>query len=418
MNRTQVGAWALFDFASSVYPAVVQSAVFSVFYTSVVVGNETGQGDWWWGRAGSTSALLVAASAPFMGAVADRSGVRKRLMLLYTAACLVGVSLFTALGPGMALRGFLAYVLANVGFEGALVFYNAYLPDVVPREKQGWVSGLGYGLGYLGSALGLLLVLPLVEAGMDAVWVVTVAFYAVFSVPAFLLLPPDARREVSPWAAARWGLTHFRSIVGEVLALEDLRRFLLAYFFFIDGINTLIVMAGPLATHTFGFGRREAVVLFLVVQLSALIGALALARPTDRLGPRKVLTGSLLVWILGGLSITVISTPAEFFAVAVVVGFALGPVQAASRAFASALIPAGREAEMFGFYAFCGKSSSILGPVLFGFLAATTSGDQRLAVVALAGLMAVGLLLLQRVTDPRVSRPVRAPRSTRGGQSG
>ncbi len=400
MDRKQVGAWALFDFANSIYPAVVQTAVFSIFYTSVVVGNETGRGDSWWGWAISTSALIVAASSPLLGAIADRGGLRKRLMLAYTTACLVGVALFTTLGPGMAVQGFVLYVIANVGFEGALVFYNAYLPDIAPREMQGRVSGLGFGVGYLGSAIGLIAALQ-VRDNIDMVWVLTVAFFALFSIPTFLFLPRDRPTGMPVGEAAAWGLTHFRTIVGEVLALKDMRRFLLAYFFFIDGINTVIVEAGPFAEHTFGFGQREAIWLFLIVQFAALAGAFAMAKPTDSWGPKKVLTGSLLLWITVGCAVYFVSSPTVFFVLAVVVGLGLGSAQAASRAFMSSLIPDGREAEMFGFYAFCGKSSSIVGPTLFGTVSRATGGNQRIAVIALTLLMGTGLILLQRVTDPK-----------------
>ncbi|MGD8319877.1 MAG: MFS transporter [Gemmatimonadota bacterium] len=401
MNRKQVGAWALFDFANSVYPAVIQTAVFSIYYTSVVVGNDQGQGDWWWGRAVSTSVLIVALTSPLLGAIADRGGVRKKFMMVYTALCLVGVALFTTLGPGMAIRGFVLYVIANVGFEGALVFYNAYLPDIAPRDKQGWVSGLGFAVGYLGSALGLLMALAFVPDRMDLVWLSTVAFFGIFSVPTFLLLPRDEPGDMALGRAAVWGLTHFRTIMGEVLGHRELRRFLLAFFFYIDGILTVIVMAGPFAEHTFGFGSREAILLFFIVQFAALAGALALAKPTDTLGPKKVLTGSLILWIVVGCAVYLVRSPTVFFAMAVVVGFGLGSVQAASRALMSSLVPDGKEAEMFGFYAFCGKSSSILGPTLFGYIAAATEGNQRLAIVALTSLMALGLVLLQRVEDPR-----------------
>jgi UMF1 family MFS transporter len=400
MDRKQVGAWALFDFANSIYPAVVQTAVFSIFYTSVVVGNEAGRGDSWWSWAISTSALIVAASSPLLGAIADRGGVRKRLMLAYTTACLVGVALFTTLGPGMAVQGFVLYVIANVGFEGALVFYNAYLPDIVPREMQGRVSGLGFGVGYLGSALGLIAALQ-VRDNIDMVWIVTVAFFALFSIPTFLFLPRDRPTGMPMGEAAAWGLTHFRTIVGEVLALKDMRRFLLAYFFFIDGINTVIVEAGPFAEHTFGFGPREAIWLFLIVQFAALTGAFAMAKPTDSWGPKRVLTGSLLLWIIVGCAVYFVNSATVFFVLAVVVGLGLGSVQAASRAFMSSLVPDGREAEMFGFYAFCGKSSSIVGPMIFGTVSLTTGGNQRLAVIALTLLMGTGLILLQRVTDPK-----------------
>lgn len=401
MNRKQVGAWALFDFANSVYPAVVQTVVFAIWYTSVIVGNDTGRGDFWRGLALSGSALIVAVLAPLLGAIADRSGVRKRLMLLFTTACLVGVLLFTQLEPGMIVAGAIFYMVANIGFEGALVFYNAYLPDIAPREKQGWVSGLGFGIGYLGSALGLLLALLLVDRNIDLVWIMTAVFFAVFSIPTFIYLPKDQPATMKVGEAATWGLTHFRTIIGEVWALKDMRRFLLAYFFFIDGINTVIVVAGPFAEHTFGFGQKESIILFFIVQFAALAGALLMAKPTDSWGPKKVLYASLTLWITIGFMVFFVNSPTVFFALAVVVGFGLGSTQAASRALMSSLVPDGREAEMFGFYAFCGKSSSIMGPTLFGVVALLTAGNQRIAVIALTVLMAIGLFLLRRVSDPK-----------------
>lgn len=406
MDRKQVGAWALFDFANSVYPAVIQTAVFSIYYASTVVGNEDGAGTGWWGAAVSISVLIVALIAPLLGAVADRSGVRKRFMLFFTVQCVVGVSLFTLLEPGMALRGLLLYVVANVGFEGALVFYNAYLPDIAPREKQGWVSGLGFGVGYAGSIVGLLMAIPLVGIDIDLVWLATAGFFALFAVPTFLLLPPDRGTGVPLGEAARWGVTHFRTIVGEVLAEKELRRFLLAFFFYIDFILTVIVMAGPFAEAEFGFGQQDAIVLFLVVQFSALAGAFALARPTDRFGPKRVLTGVLFLWAVIALGVFFVESREVFFALAVLAGFGLGSAQAASRALMSSLIPEGKEAEMFGFYAFCGKSSSIMGPVLFGQVAVLTGGDQRVSVLALLSILVVGILLLQRVDDPKAPERV------------
>jgi len=401
MDRKQVGAWALFDFANSVYPAVIQTAVFSFYYTSTIVGNEDGAGSSWWGFAISLSVLIVAVSAPLLGAVADRSGVRKRFMLFFTGMCVLGVSLFTLLEPGQALRGLILYVIANVGFEGALVFYNAYLPDLVPRERQGWVSGLGFGVGYLGSILGLLMALPLAGMNIDLVWLATAAFFALFSLPAFFFLPADQGTGVGIVEAGRWGLTNFRTIVGEVLADKQLRRFLLAFFFYIDFILTVIVMAGPFAEAEFGFGQQDAIVLFLIVQFSALAGAFLLAKPTDVFGPKRVLTGVLVLWAGIALGVFFVESREVFSGLAVLAGFGLGSAQAASRTLMSSLIPEGKEAEMFGFYAFCGKSSSIMGPVLFGQVALITGGDQRLAVLALLSLLVVGVVLLQRVEDPK-----------------
>jgi UMF1 family MFS transporter len=302
----------------------------------------------------------------------------------------------------MAVQGFILFVVANVGFEGALVFYNAYLPDIAPRDRQGRVSGLGFGLGYLGSAVGLAMALPLaMNDRIGLVWPLVAAFFLVFAVPAFVYLPRDRGSDLSIGQAARWGLSHFRTIVGEVLQHKELRRFLLAYFFFIDGVLTIIGMAGRVAEQTFGFTQTSVIVLFMIVQISALIGAFALAKPTDVWGPKRVLDGVLVAWIGTGIAAFFIQDPNLFYVMAVVAGLGLGSLQSASRSFRSVLIPEGKEAEMLGFYALCGKSSSVIGPALFGWVSLTT-GSQRPGFLLLTAMFLIGLVLLQRVTPPRV----------------
>lgn len=403
MNRRQVGAWAMYDFANSVFPAVITAVVFVIYFTGTVVGNETGRGDAWWGAAVSVSALIVALSAPLLGAIADRAGVRKRFMAIYVAMCVSAVAMFTTLGPGTIVAGFVLFVIANVGFESSLVFYNAYLPDIVPAEKQGRVSGLGFGVGYAGSALGLLLALPFATTNIDIVWIMVAAFFVLFSIPAFRYLPRDEPGDMKVGQAALWGVTNFRVVWGEVLKVKDLRRFLLAFFFYIDGVLTAIVMTGTMAVKTFGYSGDELIYLFLAVQVSALAGAFALAKPTDTIGPKKVLSGVLFLWVAVVVSIYFVDSKLAFASLVLIGGFGLGSVQAASRAFMASLIPDGRESEMFGFYALCGKSSSVIGPMLFGYIALVTGGNQKLAVMALSVLFVVGWLLLQRVNDPKAA---------------
>ncbi|MGE0158336.1 MAG: MFS transporter [Gemmatimonadales bacterium] len=407
VDRKQVSAWAIFDFANSSYSAVVTTAVFPVFYATYVVSEGAGgaTGELWLSWADSLAALVVALSVPLLGAIADRGGGRKKFMLFYTLLCVVAVAAMTTLDAGMAGRGFVLFVLAQVGFESAVVFYNAYLPDIAPPERQGWVSGLGFGVGYFGSAVALVLAFPLVNGErMDAVWLMVAAFFLVFSLPAFFVLPRDRPGTMSIGAAARWGLGNFRAIVGEVWAQRELRRFLFAFFFYIDAILTIIVFAGVVATETFGFDQQGTIVLFLIVQLSALVGAVALAKPTDRIGPKKVLNGVLVLWVATCVSVYFIRDPQLFYVMAVVGGLGLGSAQSASRAFMASLIPHGRESEMFGFYALCGKSSSIFGPLIFSGTTHLAGGNQRPAFLAIALLFVVGLVLLQRVNDPRASR--------------
>ncbi len=398
MNRRLVWSWALFDFANSIFPAVMVATVFPIFYREHIVGGQAGEGDWWWGRAVSLSALIVAFMSPLLGGIADRAGVRKRFFMICVGMCLAGVVGMVTLDAGMAVRGFLLFVVANVGFESALVFYNAYLPDVAPPERRGWVSGLGFGVGYLGSALGLLIAVPLVDRGlMWAVWLSVAAFFLINSIPSFRYLPADRRRNVAVAKAAALGVSNLKNVVAEVWRLKDLRQFFFAYFFYIDGVNTIIAMAAIVATGTFGFTTQATIVLFLILQISALIGALALAKPTDLIGPKKVLNMVLPLWIAAVIAAYFIQGQTAFYVLAVVTGLGLGSVQSASRAAMALLIPKGREGEMFGFYALCGKSSSVIGPFLFGLAVLLAGGNQRPGFLVVGVLLTVGFVLLQRV---------------------
>lgn len=391
LDRRRILAWCLFDFANSAYSAVIVATVFGIYYVSQIVGNERGLGDLWWGRAISVSLVGVVLTGPLLGALADGVGLRKRFFIAFTLLCVACIALFTTLEPGMVVRGFALMALANFGFESAQIYYNAYLPDIAPPDRLGTVSGLGFGIGYLGSIVGLIVALPLVNARQfDLLWLLVAGFFAVFAIPAFAALPADRPHRETTFNIGR--------IVRHVLAHRELRRFLLAYFVYFDGVETVIVFSGIFAVTTLKFTTPEVIKLFLAVQFSALLGALILARPTDRWGAKRVITLTLLLWIAVTVSVTFAQTKATFVAVAVMAGLGMGSIQAASRALMASLIPPGKEAELFGFYALCGKSSSVLGPLVFGAVSYVLGGDQRTAVASVGLFFVVGLVLLQRVT--------------------
>ena len=406
-KKTEVRSWILFDFANSVYPAVISSVVFQAFFINTVVGNESGEGDWWWGRAVALSVLLTAITSPILGAIADRCGVRKKFMGFYVALCLIGVTLFPTIEPGMVYWAFALFVLANVGFEGCLPFYNAYLSELVPSGRQGQVSGQGFALGYLGSAFGLgfaLLILSFI-GNLNLVWLMVSAFFLIFSIPSFLFLPPDdSRGKESIAKGAEWGISNVRTLWKEVMAQKEIRNFLIAYFFYIDGVLTATYMATTLASTTFGYTQNELIYLFLLIQISALAGAFLLAKPTDRLGPKKILNGVLVLWISVALGIYFIpeSSKLGFAFLGLIAGVGLGSVQSASRTLMARLTPVGKEGEMFGFYALCGKSSSFVGPLMFGYVAILTGGNQKLSVMSITILFVIGLALLQKVNETPV----------------
>ncbi len=397
MNRRVIASWCLYDFANSFF-AALPAVVWQTYYQQKIVGNEAGQGDFWWGNTLSTAMLLVALSSPMMGGIADYAGVRKRLLVLYTAVCVGATVLYTTVEPGMVLWGFVVSVISIAAFEGALVFYNAYLPEIAPPEYQGRVSGWGFAAGYVGSLLGLVLALPFAQAGnINLAFLCIAAAFLVFSLPAFFVLPADAKARRGVVDAALGGLREARSTFEEILRLKETRRFLLAYFFFEDGVITVINVSAGFAAKSLGFTTQELLIMFAVVQASALAGAWAWAVPTDRLGPKRVVMTMLVQWTVVIVCVLFVQTKMQFFLVAVLAGTGLGAIQAASRAFMSTLIPAGREAEFFGFYSLCGKSASIVGPLIYGVSSVLTGGNQRRAILSVLALFMIGALLLRRV---------------------
>jgi UMF1 family MFS transporter len=391
-------AWTLYDFANSAFVAVIPATVYSKYYALAVVGNERGEGDFWWGLAVTTSMVIVAVASPPLGAVADHAGVRKRFLFFLTYLSVAATALMATVGKGDVLWGWLLAVVSTVGFEAAIVYYNAYLPDLTSRDRQGRLSAYGFAVGYLGSAVALGAALPFALRGNYAgTFLITAALFGLFAIPAFVYLPEDRPGTLGLAVALRVGFTQTGGTLRRILGLPPLRRFLLAYLFFEDGINTVVYFSSIFAGHTLGFTTPEVIQLYFIVQLSALLGAWLWARPTDFRGPKFVVIATLVQWCLVVLAAYFVQTKLQFFVVAILAGTALGAVQAASRVFMATLIPKGQEAELFGFYALCGKTAAIFGPMIFGIASWVTGGNQRIAIVAVGLFFLVGLLLVRGV---------------------
>ena len=407
-SKKSIIGWCLFDFANSSYSAVIVAVVFPVYYVKIVVGNETGLGDLWWGRAISLSMAVVALTSPFLGGIADYAGSRKRFLMVYTLGCVLSVAALSIVEPGMVLTGFVLMVLANIGMEGGLVFYNAYLPDIAPKSYFGRISAWGFALGYVGSIISLVAALPLVRAGMyRGIWVMVAAFFLVFSMPLFAWCQHSVSRSMGVYDAAVTGLKETAGTIREIWKNKSQRRFLLAFFIYQDGVNTVIVFSSIFASVTLGFEPGELVLLYMVVQVTALIGSTMMAVPIDLWGARSVIALSLCLWI----SVTVIAyfteTKTVFWAVATIAGMGLGTIQAASRALYAGFIPQGKAAGYFGVYSLVGKTSAVLGPLVFG-LVSSWSGSQRPAILSVALFFIVGGALLAGSTgETGIETPIK-----------
>jgi UMF1 family MFS transporter len=300
--------------------------------------------------------------------------------------------------PGMVVWGFVLGVVGMVGFEGAMVFYNSYLPEIASREWQGRISAYGFAVGYAGSIVALIVALPFAKAGAFGwCFLSSSVLFGLFAIPAFVVLPRDRPARVGIARAMREGLLGTARTVKDILSLRELRRFLGAYFLYEDGVNTVVFFSSIFAAKTLGFEMAQLIILYILIQVAALLGAFLWGWPTDRFGPKVVVVCMLVLWSAVAIAAYLVRTQGQFYLLAVVAGTGLGAIQAASRTFMATLIPKGREGELFGCYALCGKAAGILGPLLFGAVSHATGGDQRAAILAVGSFFVLGLMLLLRV---------------------
>lgn len=394
-------AWTLYDFANSAVAAIVVATIFPRYYAELVVGNAEGRGDLWWGFINSTTMVLVALSSPVLGGIADHAGTRKPFFVGFTLVSVAATAALAVLGPGMVVAGFLLGVAALVCYEAAFVYYNAYLPILAPPGRQGRLSAAGFAVGYAGSLVAFLAALP--PARAEAYWacfLTAAAQFGLFALPAFVTMPADFRGGVALGAAVRRGLADTLATLREILVtpgLAQLKRFLLAYLIYEDGVNTVIAFSAVFAGKTLGFTFGETVILFMLVQVTALIGAAAWARPTDTWGPRRVVSVMLGQWTAVTVLAWFVTAKWQFWVLAILAGTGLGAIQAASRTMMATLVPPGREAAFFGFYALVGKTGAIVGPLVFGGVSWLLAGHQRAAILAVGTFFVAGLALMARV---------------------
>ncbi len=409
----QLWAWALYDWASQGYPTVIATFVFAAYFAKAVAVDEiTGTSQWSWAMSGS--ALAVAVAGPVLGSVADQVGRRKPWVLVFSVlAALACASLWwVEPDPSFILVCLALVALANFAFEMAIVFYNAMLADLAPPGRVGRWSGWGWGLGYagglvcLGVAL-LLLVQPQPPLfGLDAeaaepvraVALLVAAWFAVFSLPLFLVTPDVPGRRVRPAAAIAAGLRTLRRTIGSIRHYRDIAWFLLARMVYTDGLNTLFAVGGLYAAVTMGMSFEEILLFGIAMNVTAGIGAFGFGWLDDAIGPKRTILIALAGLTGFGIAVLLTGTEVWFWVFAVPLGLFLGPAQSASRSMMARLAPAGLRNEMFGLYALSGKATAFLGPLVFGLVTAAT-GSQRWGMATILIFLFVGALLLTRVPE-------------------
>lgn len=408
-------AWAAYDWANSAFATSVLVAFFPVFFARYWGSDLSGQDSTFWlGIGSSVASLLVALLSPMLGAVADRGGLKKRLLAVMTALGVAGTAALCWIGPGAWGWAMTAFVIAQVGFALGISFYDALIVDVCEPAQRHRVSALGYALGYLGG--GLLLVVHVVMTlkpawfGLpDATAAVRVAFgsvalwWVLFSLPLFRHVR-ESRPPVSvPVTHAALGaLRQLAKTLRRLRQYPDVVTFLIAYWLYIDGVHTIARMAVDYGAKL-GFDTNALIQALVITQFVGFPATLLMARLAGRVGTRPALFVSIAIYIAVTVWGFFLQTQAQFFVMAAVIGLVQGSVQALSRSYFSVLIPAERAGEFFGFYNMMGKFAAVLGPVLVG-VSAVVTGSSRLSILSIAVLFILGMVCLLRVRPAEEGR--------------
>jgi len=411
-SNREIAAWCLYDFADSAFTTLIVTVSYALYFRGVVAAGIGARASFYWGVSIATSMAIVALLAPVLGAAADAAGRKKTFLAIAAGTAITFTALLGLVGPGDIAAGMILFILANVGYEGAHVFYNGFLPEIASDEEMGRISGYGWAVGYIGGLAALLLSLPLTRQGFAGdgatlyrwTFPLVALFHLVFALPVLFALRERApRKRETLGALLRDGLARLTVTLRSVRRQGDLLRFLLAFFAYNDGIMTVISFAAIYAQHVIGFTMQQVTLLFLVTQITAFIGAFAAGWLVDRIGARATILMTLVLWCGVVTGAFMARSVPQFFAVGAVASIGMGSTQTASRSLMGLLVPPGRSAEFFGFYGLTGKISAIFGPVVYGWVA-TLYGTERPAVLSMAPFFLLGLLLLLTVDVERARR--------------
>lgn len=403
-SRRQQLSWAFYDWANSAFATTVLAGFFPIFfnrYWAEGVAPETQT--LYQGITATVASLVVMLLAPWLGAIADRRGARKRFLLAFTMLGVVSTAALYLVGQGQWGWAIALSILGRIGFFGGQSFYDALLVNVARPQELDRVSSLGYGLGYLGGGLlfaaNVAMALKPAWFGLaDATLATRVSFlmvalwWAMFAVPLFRNVP-----EGEPVVAAS-GWASLMSTLGEIRGLRPVWMFLLAYWLYIDGVDTIIVMAVDFGMKL-GFPEDSLIVALLMVQFIGFPAAVVFGRLGERYGTRSAIFIALAIYSGVTLWAYFLETVAQFYMMAAAIGCVQGGIQALSRAYYARLIPPERAGAFFGFYNMLGKFAALLGPLVVGVTAQLT-GNPRLAILSLLAFFIIGAWLLWRVREP------------------
>lgn len=426
-DRRAIWSWCLYDFANSPFTTLVVTFIFASHFADVMAADHylasgqatdkehaTALGTGLWATGVLVTALVVAILSPLMGTLADRGGFRTVFLLGSTVVAVVGSFALFLIQPDKVFWALTAFVVANIAFEMGMVFYNAFLPDIAPADQIGRISGYGWGLGYGGGLLALVvaLLLPAVpwfgitlNSGehVRASNLLVAIWFVVFSIPIFLWVREDKSRISKAGNVIAESYRQLRETFAEIRKYRQIVRFLVARLVYNDGLVTIFAFGGIYAAGTFDFTLQDLLIFGVVLNVTAGLGAAAMGVLDDRIGGKKTI--AISIWGLTIATLIAVLAPNRtlFWVAGILIGIFSGPNQAASRSLLGRFVPPDKENEFFGFFAFSGKATAFLGPMLLKILT-EQFGSQRVGISILLAFFVAGYLLLLGVDEEEGKR--------------
>lgn len=433
--------WYLYDVGNSAYAAVVILAIYAAYFKGHVVGGA--EGSRLWGISVGIAMLVVALISPVLGVIADYTGQKKRILSYFTALSVICTALLYFVQKGDILLGMALFILAEIGYRGGQVFYNSLLPEVAEQEEIGRVSGNGWAIGLLGGIVCLFIVLALVTLN-EGTWfvrfslVITAIYFAVFAAPLILWFQErEGENKLLPgenvFSIAFKKLQHtFRSVRDH----REFVKYIIAFLIYNDGILMAINFAAIFGAVMFGLDQQQIILFMILIQFTSVIGAYISGWIVDKRSGKAALVIFLLMMIGSVTGLFVVESVVGFYVIGGIAGLALSSVQAVSRAMVGALAPPGRSAEFYGFFAVAGRTSSFIGPTIYGLVAAEAAlffeaqGDnasflwfrvleggapfaeqlgQRVAILPVILFLVVGLVMLLGVNEKLARQRANVP---------
>jgi UMF1 family MFS transporter len=424
-SNRELAAWAFYDFANSGYTTVVMTTIYSAYFVGVVAARldeqSPGTATLLWTLAIGAANLFVLIAGPIVGAVADHRARKKRYLLVSSILCVAGTAGLALVGPNAVAPAMLLLVLATIAFAMGENLIAAFLPEIAHRDGMGRISGYGWSLGYFGGLLTLGVCLIYISwasaRGLESTHYVPVALlitagiFAITACPTFLWLRERAQPKpaIDGVSYLKAGFAQVRSTLRHAARMPDLFRFLQCLTLFQAGVATVVVVAAIYAQEEMGFDTQQLILLIMVVNLTAAIGAFAFGHAQDRFGSVRTLAVALLVWVAAIVVTLLADEPADLWLAGNLMGLAMGATQAGGRALIGQLTPQSRNAEIFGLWGLANRAAAIIGPVSYGAISQLTDGNYPLAMLSTLVFFVLGLLLLFTVDEERGKLAAAAP---------